>query len=100
METATPGAGHVAVGVRCPGLEDLWLFEAVVRLRLESGCSHAFAVAAFQDLFPRSDVQARLERAVAQLMRVMQAHYDASVEAGSTAAPNGTGHGAPRERRF
>jgi hypothetical protein len=86
METATVETGHVAVGVRCPGLEDLWLFEAVVRLRLESGCSHAFAVAAFQDLFPRRDVQARLERAVTELMRVMQAHYDAGAGAGSTMA--------------
>src|SRR5690348_13618336 len=46
METATPEAGHAAVGMGCPGLGDLWLFEAVVRLRLETGCSHAFAVAA------------------------------------------------------
>jgi hypothetical protein len=92
METATLEAGRVAVGVRRSGLDDLWLFEAVVRLRLETGCSHAFAVAAFQDLYPRTDVQTRLERVVAELMQVMQRHYDAKVEAGwMPAASNGNG---------
>jgi hypothetical protein len=95
MEMATAEAGHVVVGVRRVGLEYLWLFEAVVRLRLETGCGHAFAVAAFQDLYPRINVQARLEEAAADLMRTMQAHYDAKIDAAwMPATPNGTGHRA------
>jgi hypothetical protein len=73
-------AATIAAAVRAP--EHLWLFEAVVRLRLETGCSHEFAVAEFQHLYPTINVQATLERTVAELMRIMQPVYDAKVAVG------------------
>jgi hypothetical protein len=53
----------------------LWLFEAYVHLRRETGCSKEVAIAALTDMYPGILVEHALTQAAKHLTGTMAAYY-------------------------
>jgi hypothetical protein len=79
MSKSAHQAEAAAAGAEMPAIplapRYLWLFEAVILLRVESGCGHQFAVDQFQHLYPHVRVQWELEQCVKELLAVMAPFY-------------------------